>query len=61
MKPDYEAAFNILMEYWDFLPEEEHTIIDEKLNKVLNDEPTNDCIKRTLDRLKEEFGFGIPD
>jgi hypothetical protein len=35
MKPDYEKAFNILMEYWDCLPEEEREEIDERLKGVL--------------------------
>ena len=38
MKSDYKAAFNILMVYWDFIPEEERTIVDQKLRLVL-DEP----------------------
>jgi|TARA_Y100000310_G_C20524866_1_gene735509 hypothetical protein len=48
MEPDFKAAFNILMDYWDCIPEEEHKIVDQKLKLVL-DEPyvtyaTNDKV-----------------
>ena len=74
MEPDYKAAYNILMDYWDFIPEDERKIVDQKLSLALNepnssfkelselkDTPPKDCIKNTLNRLKDEFGFGIPD
>lgn len=32
-KPDYRKGFNILMEYWDSLPEDEKGTIDKKLRK----------------------------
>ena len=38
MEPDFKAAYNILMDYWDFIPEEERAIVDQKLRLVL-DEP----------------------
>lgn len=31
MNPNYKEAYNILMEYWDSLPDEEKNIIDQKL------------------------------
>ena len=31
MKPDYQRAYFILMEYWDSLPDEEKPRIDELL------------------------------
>ena len=31
MKPDYEKAYDILMEYWDSLPDEEKESIDLRL------------------------------
>ena len=90
MKPDYKAAFNILMNYWDCIPEEEKAIVNQKLHLVMGDyehttadsfnmgvekgcnspskplsrkigSPPRDCIKNALKRLKDEFGFGIPD
>lgn len=30
-KPNYEKAFDILMEYWDSLPDEEKVSIDRRL------------------------------
>ena len=33
-KEDYKEGFNILMEYWDSLPDEEKPEIDERLKKV---------------------------
>ena len=36
MEPDYKAAFNILMDYWDYLPEEELINIDARLNKIFD-------------------------
>ena len=82
MEPDFKAAYNILMDYWDFIPEEERTIVDHKLRLVL-DEPNigvqegynspskalshnydsqpKDCIKNSLKRLRDQFGFGIPN
>ena len=32
-KPDYKKAFNILMNYWDSLPDDEKLEIDKKLRK----------------------------
>ena len=32
-KPDYEKAFNILMEYWDGLPDEDKVNIDKRLKR----------------------------
>ena len=34
MKPNYKKGFEILMEYWDCLPEEEREEIHEALKKV---------------------------
>lgn len=31
MKADYKKAYNILMEYWDSLPDEEKEDIDKRL------------------------------
>ena len=31
---DYEKAFKILMEYWDSLPDEQKSEINDELNKV---------------------------
>lgn len=30
MRPDYRKAYQILMEYWDFVPDEEKENVDEK-------------------------------
>ena len=32
-KPDYEKGFNLLMDYWDSLPDEEKPKVDKKLKK----------------------------
>ena len=74
MKSDYKAAFNILMDYWNFIPEEERKLVDQKLRIALNEHkgplktpssdyhsPPKDCIKKAFKRLKDEMGFGIPD
>ena len=74
MLPNYKAAFNILMDYWEFIPENERKIVDQKLRIALNEpnspyttlsnanyNPPKDCIKKTLNRLKDEMNFGIPD
>ena len=92
MEPDYKAAFNILMDYWDCIPEDERHIVDQRLNLVLDDtdyeRTTADefnkglnldqegvieavsqhngpaplyKIKESLKRLREQYGFGIPD
>ena len=37
MKPDYKAAFNILMDYWDCIPEDEKVVVDQKLRLVMGD------------------------
>jgi len=37
---DYKAAFNILMKYWNYIPEEEQHIVHQKLKIVLDYEPT---------------------
>ena len=74
MEPDWKAAFNILMDYWDFIPEEERKSVDKKLRIALNEQNSpskalsqvtlnipKDCIKDALKGLKDEFGFGMPD
>ena len=74
MKPNWKAAFNILMDYWDFIPEEERIIVDQKLQIALNEQnghsktsshdfhsPPKDCIKNVLKRLKDQYGFGKSD
>ena len=91
-KPDYQAAYHILMHYWDFIPEEEKWAVHQSLNIALGEcESTtadeynvtmgsnsgqNDAlkavsqesgpkypekIKGALNRLKEQFGFGVKD
>lgn len=81
MEPDWKAAYNILMDYWECIPEEERHIVDQKLRLVLDedsmgvqkgcnspfkplsqdsDSVPKDCMKRALERLKDEFGFGEP-
>ena len=81
MKPDWKAAFNILMDYWDYIPEEDRITVDRRLRIALDEHdgvnkarkgvltplspgkhtPPKDCIKRVLNRLKEQYGYGIPD
>ena len=74
MEPNWEAAYNILMNYWDCIPEEERILVDQKLRIALNecndplralskkrDRPPRDCIKNALKRLKDQCNFGIPD
>jgi len=34
MKPDFKAGYNILMEYWDSLPDEQKEDIDKRLKAV---------------------------
>ena len=71
MKSDWKAAFNILMDYWDYIPEEDRKSVDKKLHIALNeqnsplkpssskyDSPPKDCIKNALKRLKKQYGFG---
>ena len=41
MEPDYRAAYHILMDYWDCIPEEERLIVDQSLKIALGEsEPT---------------------
>ena len=74
MDPDYKAAFNILMDYWDFIPEEARKSVDKRLRIALNeqngplkppssnyDSPPKDCISKAFKRLKDQYGFGMPD
>ena len=93
MEPDYKAAFNILMDYWDFIPDDEKPLVDQRLRLVIDNydyEPTtadeynqewlnkaqngtledispksdgtpHHKIKESLKRLKDEYGFGVPD
>jgi len=37
MESDFKAAYNILMDYWEFIPEEERAVVDQKLRLVLNE------------------------
>jgi len=71
VKSNWKAAFNILMDYWDFIPEEERQLVDQKLKIALGEHngssealssnfhsPPKDCIKNALKRLKDQYGFG---
>ena len=52
MDPDYKAAYDILMEYWDCIPEEEKEKVREKLDIILYPfgRPDNATITRALRR-----------
>ena len=57
MDPDYKAAYNILMDYWDCIPEEEKKKVSEKLDDILSPTiggPDNATITRALRRLGYE-------
>ena len=36
MDPDYKAAYDILMEYWDCIPEEERAEVSKRLDDALS-------------------------
>ena len=59
---DYKAAYNILMDYWNSIPEEKRYEVDALLKKALNsyNDPPKDCIKNALQRLRDNYGYGIP-
>jgi len=38
MKSDWKAAFNILMDYWDYITEEDRKSVDKKLHTALNEQ-----------------------
>ena len=74
MEPDWKAAYNILMDYWDYIPEEERKLVDQKLSIALNEQkspsketshkmhsPPKDCIKNVLKRLRDTMDYGIPN
>ena len=61
---DYKAAYNILMEYWDCIPEEEKVAVNKRLEIVLNNNnnpPPREAISNALKRLREKYSFGVPD
>ena len=37
MKPDWKAAYNILMDYWDYIPEGDRITVDRRLRIALDD------------------------
>ena len=62
MDPDYKEAYNVLMDYWDCIPEEERIEVSKKLDDALNPKKlkellagaNNDTITRALRRLGYE-------
>ena len=60
---NYKAAYNILMDYWDCIPEDERLTVHELLEEALNNKlsPPRNAISNAIKRLREECGFGIPD
>ena len=62
-KDQYKKAYNILMDYWDYLPDEDKEEIDSKLLRVFGNgnpiEPNQDTISKALKRLEKEYGFGV--
>ena len=62
MDPDYKEAYNILMDYWDYIPEEERAEVSKKLDDALSPNKVkqllaganNNTITRALRRLGYE-------
>ena len=62
MDPDYKEAYNVLMDYWDCIPEEERAKVSKRLDAALNPDElkellagaNNDTITRALRRLDYE-------
>ena len=59
MAPDYKAAYDILMEYWDCIPEEERAEVSKRLDAALNPDEllagaNNNTITKALRRLGYE-------
>ena len=62
-KDQYKKAYNLLMDYWDYLPDEDKEGLDKRLNEIFgnhksNHEPDPNVISRVLKRLKKQYGFG---
>ena len=62
-KDQYKKAYNILMDYWNYFPDEDKEDIHKRLNEIFgshknNHEPDPDVISRVLKRLKKQYGFG---
>tara|TARA_R100000700_G_C3143785_1_gene124764 strand:- start:630 stop:818 length:189 start_codon:yes stop_codon:yes gene_type:complete len=60
---DYKAAYNILMDYWNCIPEEERLSVHKLLEEALDNKlfPPRNAISNAIKRLRDECGFGIPD
>ena len=62
MDPDYKEAYNILMDYWDCIPEEERIEVSKRLDAALNSDglkellagANNNTITKALRRLGYE-------
>ena len=62
MDPDYKEAYNVLMDYWDCIPEEERAEVSKRLDTALNPDElkellagaNNNTITRALRRLDYE-------
>jgi len=62
MDPDYQEAYNVLMDYWDYIPEEERVEVSKRLDDALNPDrlkkllagANNNTITRALRRLGYE-------
>tara|TARA_R110002051_G_scaffold194919_1_gene263120 strand:+ start:204 stop:410 length:207 start_codon:yes stop_codon:yes gene_type:complete len=62
-KDQYKRAYNLLMDYWKYLPDEDKEEIDSKLLRIFGNgnisEPNQDTISKALNRLKKKYGYGI--
>ena len=62
MDPDYKEAYNILMDYWDYIPEEEKAEVSKKIDNALQNQKlrrilagaNNETISNALRRLGYE-------
>ena len=62
-KDQYKRAYNLLMDYWKYLPDEDKEEIDSKLLRIFGNgiisEPNQDTIYKALNRLKKKYGYGV--
>jgi hypothetical protein len=62
-RDQYKKAYNILMDYWVYLPDEEKKKIDIILQGIFRTGnvggPNQETISRALERLKKNHGYGV--
>ena len=61
MDPDYKEAYNVLMDYWDCIPEEERVEVSKRLDDALSPDKLKELLaganNNTITKALRRMGY----